>query len=188
MKKLKLQMQISVDGFVAGPNGEMDWLTRNWDDQLKSYVDDLTASINIIVMGRKLAQSFIPVWKERLNDPQRGDFVRTMVETLKYVFTKTLTESPWEFTELATGDIVEDVNKLKAGEGKDIIVYGGAGFVSALIKHNLIDEYHLFINPAAIGKGMPIFDALEDRLTLKLEEAKQFDCGVSVLRYSPAQQ
>lgn len=187
MKKLKLQMQVSIDGFVAGPNGEMDWLTWNRDDQLKNYVGDLTASIDTIVMGRKLAQGFIPVWKERLADPQMGDFARTMVETPKYVFTETLTENPWEYTELATGDIVEEVNKLKEGEGKDIIVYGGAGFVSALIKHNLIDEYHLFVNPAAIGKGMPIFNALDNSLTLKLEEAKQFDCGISVLRYTPAQ-
>ncbi|TWR23960.1 dihydrofolate reductase [Mucilaginibacter achroorhodeus] len=187
MKKVKLQMQLSVDGFVAGPNGEMDWLTWNWDDELKNYVGELTASIDTIIMGRKLAEGFIPVWKERLADPQMAEFARTMVETPKHVFTKTLDDSPWEFTELATGDFAEEVNKIKSGEGKDIIVYGGAGFVSSLIKHNLIDEYHLFINPEAIGKGMAIFSSIEDRLSLTLEEARQFDCGVTVLRYRSTQ-
>ena len=77
--------------------------------------------------------------------------------TKKVVFTKTLEKSEWDNTVLAKGDLVDEINKLKKQDGKDIIAYGGATFVSALIKHGLIDEFHLFINPTAIGNGMSNF-------------------------------
>jgi dihydrofolate reductase len=108
-----------------------------------------------------------------------------MVDYPKIVFTKTLDTSSWENTTLAKGDVVEEVNKIKNQTSmKDIIVYGGAGFVSSLIKNNLIDEYHLFINPTAIGKGLEIFKEVE-KFSLKLTESKTFDCGIVVNKYQP---
>jgi dihydrofolate reductase len=115
-----------------------------------------------------LAEGFIPVWKERAADPSADVFTHKMVNTPKVVFSKTLTENHlWENTALANGDIVEEINNLKKQPGGDIVAYGGARFASALIKHNLIDEYHLFVNPAAIGKGMSIYNALEEKLSPK---------------------
>ena len=89
MRKLKLQMQTSVDGFVAGPNGEMDWMTWDWDDALKGHVDALTASVDCMLLGRKLAEGFIPASAERLKagDPSAAVFV----ETPKVVFSRTHT-------------------------------------------------------------------------------------------------
>ena len=111
-------------------------------------------------------------------------------DTQKVVFTKTLTESDpvveaWNNTVLAKGDLVDEIIKLKKQEGKDIIVYGGANFVSALIKHGLIDEFHLFINPAAIGSGMAIFKELAVKQNLTLIKSAAFDCGIVVLNYEP---
>lgn len=185
MRKLKLQVQMTVDGYIAGPNGEMDWVTFNWDDALKQYVTDLTEPVDCIVLGRKLAQGFIPYWAGVAANPDHEEFTAGVkfTETLKVVFTRTLDESEWDKTVLARGDLVDEINKLKNQAGQDIIAYGGATFVSALIKHGLIDEFHLFINPAAIGSGMPIFKELDGKQDLTLVKSRPFDCGIVVLNY-----
>jgi dihydrofolate reductase len=103
----------------------------------------------------------------------------------KVIFTKTLDKSVWDNTVLAKGDLVDEITKLKKQDGKDIIAYGGATFVSALIKQGLIDEFHLFINPAAIGFGMTIFKELDSKQNLKLVKSTPFDCGIVVLNYQP---
>lgn len=188
MRKLKLQMQLSVNGYVAGPNGEMDWMTWSWDDSLKNYVTVLTDTIDTILLGRKMTGGFISHWDaaaKNADDPS-NDFARKMVDAHKVVFTKTLEKSEWENTVLAKGNLADEVNMLKAQDGKDIVVYGGADFVSSLIKEGLIDELYLFINPAAIGSGLSIFDKIEGHVNLKLNKAEAFECGIVVLNYSPA--
>ncbi|MBC8047892.1 MAG: dihydrofolate reductase family protein, partial [Fimbriimonadaceae bacterium] len=99
------------------------------------------------------------------------------------VFTKTLDEPEWDNTVLAKGELADEINKLKEQDGKDIIVYGGATFVSALIKEGLIDEYHLLINPTVIGNGMPIFKKLDSKQDLTLIRSKSFQCGIVLLNY-----
>ena len=188
MRKLKLQMQQTVNGYVAGPNGELDWMTWNWTDDIKQYVTDITDSIDTILLGRKMTDGFITHWDaaaKNADDPSQ-EFAQKMVNAHKVVFTKTLERSEWENTVLAKGDVAEEVNRLKAQDGKDIIVYGGAGFVSSLIKEKLIDELHLFVNPAAIAAGLTIFSQIGGQLNLKLNESKTFDCGIVLLNYSPA--
>jgi dihydrofolate reductase len=101
------------------------------------------------------------------------------------VFSKTLKESVWNNTTLATLDLVDEINQLKNKPGKDIIVYGGAGFVSSLIKEGLIDEYHLFINPNALGQGLPIFNRLTQPLNLQLKGTTTYSNGVVGLLYEP---
>jgi dihydrofolate reductase len=185
MRKLKLQMQMTVDGFVAGPNGELDWMTWNWSDDIKKYVGDLTNSVDTILLGRKMTDGFISHWTNVTADPNNDEYAaaRKFVDYPKVVFTKTLDKSNWINTKLATGDIVTEVNNLKKQSGKDIIVYGGAGFVFSLIKNNLIDEYQLFINPTAIGRGLEIFKDLNEKLNLNLVSSAAFKCGIIVNRY-----
>jgi dihydrofolate reductase len=91
---------------------------------------------------------------------------------------------------LAKGNLADEIKNLKQQSrspsgGKDIIVYGGASFVSSLIKENLIDEYHFFVNPALLPDGMPIFNSLEEKLTLQLNHSIGFECGIVVLCYTP---
>ena len=181
MRKLKLQVQMTVDGFIAGPNGEMDWRLFNWDDELKKYVAELTEPVDTIILGRKLAQGFIPHWASH-PEQEGADKFNTAA---KVVFSKTLDKSEWDNTTLAKGDLVDEINKLKQQDGNDIIAYGGASFVSALIKHRLIDDLHLFINPAAIGNGMSIFKELDGKQNLKLVKSSAFECGMVVLHYQP---
>ena len=181
---------MTVDGYIAGLNNEMDWITFNWDDELMHYVDELTQSFDCIVLGRKLAEGFIPHWASVAANPEAPDFAagKKFTNTHKVVFTRTLGKSEWDNTVLASGDLVEELAELKAQEGKDIIAYGGATFVSALIKHGLVDDFHLFINPAAIGNGKPIFQELDSKQQLTLVKSTSFDCGIVVLHYQQKQE
>jgi dihydrofolate reductase len=189
VRKLKLQVQMTVDGYVGGPNGEMDWMSFDWDEKGITYVNELTDSVNTILMGRKMTEGFISYWTDivvnKKDDPQYP-FARKMVDKPKIVFSKTLDKSNWDNTKIAKGDLVEEITKLKekssGGKGQDIIVYGGASFVSSLIKNNLIDEYHLFINPVAIGKGISIFT---NELNLKLLKSIPFNNGEVLNYYEP---
>lgn len=188
MRKLKLQVQISVDGFIAGPSGEMDWMTLPWTDDLNSYVNDIVGPVDTIVLGRKLAEGFIPYWAAVAANPDDPEVEsgKKFTNTHKVVFTKTLEASAWDNTVLAKGDLVDEITKLKNQDGKDIYACGGATFVSVLIKHGLIDEFHLFVNPVVLGKGMAIFNELDRKQTLVLESSTAFACGIVGLRYRKA--
>jgi len=185
MRKLKLQMQVSLDGFNStGPNDEQQWVT--WDlDGIKRYVIDLLDSSDTIIIGRKLAVDYIPFWQEtvkNVNDPMY-DFATRIVSAKKIVFTRTMNESVWDNTVLAKGELAEEINELKQKDGKDLIVYGGSSFVAALIKEGLIDEFHFFINPIAIGKGDSAFSQLENWQPLQLRKSIICDSGIVILHY-----
>jgi dihydrofolate reductase len=192
LRKLKLQVQISIDGYIAGPNGEMDWMVWNWDDNLKNYVFEITESVDTIILGRKMTDGFVSYWSDVMtkpDDPSSIDrshaFAKKMLETPKVVFTKTLKISKWVNTVLATGDLTDEIMKLKSESGKDIIVYGGATFDSSLIRAGLIDEFHLFINPAAIGSGMAIFKDLKEVQKFTMIKSTPFDSGIVELYFEP---
>ncbi len=191
MRKLKLQVQISLDGHVAGPNGELDWMTWNWDDGLKAYVNELHARVGTILLGRKMTDGFIAHWESVTSKPDDPAFAfaKIMVDTPKVVFSRTLAKSEWRNTVVAKGSLAQEIAALKGQlGGTDIIVYGGAGFVSSLIQEALIDEYHLFVNPVAIGKGMSIFAGLSEQRRFALKKATPFECGIVVLQYGPVQE
>src|ERR671924_1050173 len=187
LRKLKLQVQISVDGYIAGPNGEMDWMVWNWDDKIKKYVFELTEPVDTILLGRKMTDGFISHWSDVMSKPDDPSyaFAKKMIETPKVVFTKTLNKSRWVNTDIATGDLTDEINKLKSQNGKDIIVYGGASFDSSLIKAGLIDEFHLFINPVAIGNGMTIFKDINKIQKFTLVKSVTFESGEVGLHYEP---
>jgi dihydrofolate reductase len=116
------------------------------------------------------------------NDPFHG-VAEKICQAKKIVFTKTLNKSEWENTELATGELVEEIKELKSRSGKDIVVYGGSSFVSALLKERLVDEFHFFVNPLALGKGETVFSELEDWQAFQLKKSIAYDCGLVLLNY-----
>jgi dihydrofolate reductase len=184
MRKLRLQVQISVDGCIAGPNYEMDWLV--WDDKYIKYVNDITETVDTILLGRKMVDGFISYWTEVANKPDdpMNALAKKMIEIPKVVFTKTINKSRWINTDIATGDLKDEITKLKSQEGGgDIIVYGGASFDSSLIKEKLIDEFYLFVNPVAIGNGKTIFKDLKEIQPFTLIESIGFDSGTVLLHY-----
>jgi dihydrofolate reductase len=179
---------MSIDGYIAGPNGEMDWMIWNWDDKLKNHVFELTEPVDTIILGRKMTDGFISYWSDIMMtkpDDPFYEFSKKMIETPKVVFTKTLKKSQWVNTALATGNLTNEIIKLKSEKGKDIIVYGGATFDASLIKAGLVDEFHLFINPAAIGSGMAIFKDISEIQKFTLVKSTPFDCGIVELHYQP---
>lgn len=191
MRKLKLLVQTSIDGFIADKNGKTDWMVWNWgeiwnwDGGLRKYFTELTNSIDSILLSRQMAEEgFVAHWERIAANPDnpQSEFAKKINDTHKIVFSTTLKKSIWGNTDIAQGNFVDEINKLKRQSGKDIIVYGGATFVSSLIQAKLIDEFYLFVNPAALGKGMPIF---KERTNLKLIDAAHFNCGIVVLRYGP---
>jgi dihydrofolate reductase len=185
LRKLKLQVQMSIDGCIAGPNCEMDWMVGLSDDKHIKYAYKLMESIDTILLGRKMTDAFISYWSDVINKPDDPwhAFAKKMIETPKVVFTKTLDKSKWINTEIATGDITDEIMKLKSRNGRDMIVYGGASFDSSLIKLGLIDEFLLFINPVAIGNGKTIFKELNEIQKFNLIKTKAFDSGKVLLHY-----
>jgi dihydrofolate reductase len=185
MRKLKLQMQVTVDGFVAtGPNDEQKWVTWAWDE-IKQEVLLRMVSTDTMIIGRKLAVDFIPYWEGVANDPKDAMYELAIhnVRVRKIIFSKTLQKADWHNTEIATGDLVDEVNSIKRQPGKDIFVCGGSSFVSALTRHGLIDEYYFYINPVAIGNGDQIFNQINDFTRLKLLKSFAYPSGLVLVHY-----
>lgn len=192
MGTLKLQMHMSMDGFVAGPNGELDWIAWDLDNSFKKYetylqdVIDLADSADIIFLGRKTAEGFIPYWESVVDTrPDSPEFAlaERMVDTPKVVFSKTLDGIQGRNVSLAKGTLEEEIAKLKDREDKDILVYGGAEFASALLAAGHIDELVFFIDPVLINNGLRIFDTLHKRQKLISLGTTSYDCGVNAVRY-----
>jgi dihydrofolate reductase len=184
MKKLKLQMQITVDGYVAGPNGELDWMIlEDRDVEVKEIVNELVNSSDTILMGRKMTNEFVNYWENVKSDSTEFPFAKKMINTPKIVFSKTIKSIVGKNITVESGNLTNVVNDLKNKEGKDLLVYGGAGFVSSLLKEGLIDEFNLFVHPVMINDGMRIFDLLEKQQKLSLLGSTAYECGITLISY-----
>lgn len=185
MRKLKLQMQMTINGYVGGPNGKNDWMTWNPDDEFLAFLGSLIDSSDALLLGRKTAEGLIPHWENTAEKNPEHPFAKKIADIPKVVFTKTLDKSTWNNTTLAKGNLAKEISNLKKQNGKDILVFGGAGFVSSLVKEGLIDEYHLIINPTAMGSGMTIFNSLNEIQKFSPIQAKLYPGGKTVLSYKP---
>ncbi|RWC23792.1 dihydrofolate reductase family protein [Mesorhizobium sp.] len=193
MRKLILQMQMSVDGFV-GANEEHPWQLWEWgddsawDEALKRDFNAVFAGIDTILLSRKMAQEgYLAHWSNAAKKFPRDPFyafAQRVVDARKVVLSDKLEQSVWERTTVASGNLPREVDALKAGEGGDMAVFGGAGFAAALIAAGLVDEFQLFINPAVLGAGRRIFDQGGFQ-TLRLLGSKVYACGMVVNRYAP---
>ncbi|RWA69716.1 MAG: deaminase [Mesorhizobium sp.] len=193
MKKLILQMQMSVDGFVGAAEDHRWQLwgwgdDSGWDDELKQDFNAVFETVDTILLSRKMAEEgYLNHWSNAARKFPKDRFyafAQRIVEARKVVLSDRLKASRWERTGVASGDLPREVNALKAGEGSSIAVFGGAGFASALIAAGLVDEFQLFINPAVLGSGRRIFDQ-GGFARLKLLGSKAYACGMVVSRYAP---
>ncbi len=192
MRKLKLQMQMTIDGFVAGPNGENDWVFlpgKQDPEVLKQIIDfgvGLAADCDTLLLGRKLAASGFCTYWEDVADNQPGNpwnpLAKLIANHRKIAFSSNEASLPGRNLKVENGDLATIVQALKEQPGKDILVYGGAGFVSALVSLNLIDEYYIVVNPVAIGTGISIF---KERKILKLESSLASKGGKVINKYVP---
>jgi dihydrofolate reductase len=193
MRKLKLEMQISADGFSSSQDGNNDWMVWNWapdwgwDTELRRHHEALTASSDCILLSRMMAEEgFHQHWQTVAENSARpqSSFARAIGDMRKIVFSRTLKESRWANTEIARSGLAEEVSRLKQEPGKDIIVYGGPILVSSLVEAGLIDEFHFIVNPALLGRGKPVLGELHRTTRLRLVDARPFPCGVAVLHYA----
>ncbi|WP_428740456.1 dihydrofolate reductase family protein [Tenacibaculum sp.] len=185
MRKLKLQMQMTINGYVAQRNGKNDWMTWNPDEELISFMNSMLDTSDTLLLGRKTAESIIKFWEDTANENPTHPFAKKIASIPKIVFTETLNKSNWNNTALAKENLVEKITNLKKQKGKDILVFGGASFVSSLIKENLIDEYYLIVNPTAISNGMTIFNSFDNVRKFTPTQAKLYSGGKIVLSYKP---
>lgn len=183
MRKLKLQMQMTINGFVAGRNGKKDWMTWNPDDELMAFMSSLIETSDTLLLGRKTAENILHYWEDTAVKNPSHPFAKKIAAIQKVVFTKTLDTSTWNNTVLEKGNLMEEIVNLKKQKGEDILVFGGVGFVSSLIKEGLIDEYHFIVNPTAINKGVTVFNSLQKAQKLTPIQAKLYAGGKIVLSY-----
>ena len=176
---------MTINGYVGGPNGENDWMTWNPDAEFTAFLNSLLDASDTLLLGRKLSDSFIKYWENEADKNPAHPFAKKIAAIQKVVFTKTLEKSTWNNTTLAKGNLAEEIATLKKQTGKDILVFGGAGFVSSLIEEGHIDEYHLIINPTAMSNGMPIFNSLNRIQKFTPIQSKLYPGGKTVLSYIP---
>ncbi len=185
MRKLKLQINISIDGYISDQSGGLDWISEEMDARQLERLQALTDGMDTIIMGRKMAADFVTYWEnvaDNQPDSPEYTYAKKFVDTPKIVFSKTVKNIAGRNLQVENGELVSAVNQLKQQDGKDIIVYGGGNFVAELIDNQLIDELHLFVNPTALGSGLPIF---QSRQAFKLVDSIFCSNGVVVNQYEP---
>jgi dihydrofolate reductase len=178
---------MTIDGFVAGPDGQLDWMwiPGERDEAGFRKVIELADSCDTILLGRKMTREFIDYWEnvvDNLPDSPELALAQLMVNMRKIVFSRTQTAIKGRNLEVENGDLAAAVQALKKEPGKDIMVYGGADFVSSLISQNLIDEYFIIRNPVAIGNGLSIF---KEQKLLKLDSSTAYKDGKILNKYLP---
>ncbi len=179
MRQVVLQMGVTLDGFVHGAQGYEDWGLPPEDDEVVAW--KVVASLREAgthIMGRSTYEAMASVWPTTT-----GVYADVMNEIPKVVFSKTLTHADWPESQIASGDLAEDIDRLRRQPGGVILAHGGATFVDALIRDRLIDEYRLVIHPVVIGHGTGLFSALGEPLRLSLMEARTFPGGTAIHVY-----
>ncbi len=187
MRKVILFMHVSVDGFVCGPNDEMDWVTMN-DDKIGEYlIPELQKTVDTMLVGRVLYQGFQQYWPtvpENPNSPpEMVEFAHWMINTPKVVFSNTLKELDWTNSRLATADPATTVRLMKQERGGDMVIFGGASLAAHFVKNNLVDEYRIKLEPIVLGEGKSLYQEIKERIKLKLVRCKSFDSGVTGIYY-----
>jgi len=180
MRKIIVSNLVSLDGFFEGPNQELDWFIV--DEEFFSYARELLRTVDILLFGAKTYQHMAAYWPSAPAD----EIADKMNNLPKIVFSKTLEKVDWNNSRVIRDNIKEEVSKLKAQPGKDMVIFGSASLASSLLQMGLIDEYRVILQPVLIGKGRGLFDEIEDKMRLKLQDTKLLASGVIVLYYQKA--
>jgi dihydrofolate reductase len=182
MRKVVYSMGVSLDGFIAGPNGEIDWSTP--DEELHRFHNEQAREVGLNLYGRRLHE-VMTYWETADESPSAPEhefeFARIWKETPRIVFSRTL-ERVEGNARLVRDNVAEEVASLKEQPGKDMAI-GGAGLASTFIKLGLIDEFRPFFHPAVLGGGTPYFPPMDESINLHLVETRTFGSGVVYVRY-----
>jgi dihydrofolate reductase len=210
MRQLVLQMQITVDGFVAGPNGENDWVFKTLDEAADGWIVEHVWKAGVHIMGSRTFKDMASYWPSStevfaapMNEIPKAVFTRsgnaaTTTQALEgavrnreqqgggqQAATSAIIES-WTHPRVARGELADEIRRLKNEPGNEILAHGGARFARSLVQSGLIDEYRLLVHPVALGRGQPLFSDLATSLDLTLVSSMPFSAGTVANIYQPA--
>lgn len=185
MRKVIASAFLSLDGFMTGPQGEIDWNEPYFDEEMAGYVGEQFATLDTLLFGRGTYQFFVQYWPTQgvKDDPVFAEKMNTLP---KIVFSTTLETVTWNNTRLVKDHVAEEIHALKSQEGQNMVIDGSPGLIHSLTRLGLIDEYQLRVHPIVLGSGVPLFEDLKERMPLTLIESKTFQSGVVILHYQPA--
>jgi dihydrofolate reductase len=187
MRKLILSANITLDGFMAGEHGELDWHFSHWNGELMDNALEQLRSVDTILLGRVAYESMATHWphaaKNKMSSATDAEYAASMNSVQKIVFSKTLRNVSWNNSVLKNDIVPEEIQQLKKLPGKDMIIWGGVTLASEFIERNLFDEYRISIAPIVIGKGISISKEITKRLRLKLLHTRVFTNGVVTMTY-----
>ncbi len=191
MRRLALQSQVSLDAFMASEDGSTDWMVWSWgpdwtwDPDLQRYHSDLITSAQTVLLPGRTPAVFVE--HRRAVEADEGGPMHAFAHHLGYgekvVFSREHVDLLWDDTTAISGELTTAIHALKAGDGGDILAFGGASFAGALLAAGVVDELRLFVNPVAIGTGLGLFDQLSAPLPMELIEARRFQHGMQTARY-----
>jgi len=182
MKNVVLFVHTSLDGYVGGPQGEMDWIIV--DDEIFDFVTD---NADMALYGRVTYEMMEGYWPTAGDQPNASkhdiEHARWYNHVAKIVLSKTMAGKKPDNTQIISDHLADEINRLKQGEGKNILIFGSPSASHALMAEGLVDGYWLFLNPIILGRGIPVFKNIKDRDTLTLIESHVFSSGVIALHY-----
>ncbi|HEY5750800.1 MAG TPA: dihydrofolate reductase family protein [Chryseolinea sp.] len=182
MSKIILCMHTTLDGFVAGPKGEMDWISHGAD--MFDFIGKLTDHANTALYGRVTYQMMDSYWPTAADQPNASKHDMThsawYKRVTKVVLSRSMKNEKRERTKFVSDNVLEEITKLKQNANGDILIFGSPGASHALMALDLIDDYWLFVNPVLLGQGIPLFDKIKDRMSLQLVETKVLSAVLSL--------
>ncbi len=185
MRKLISFMHISLDGFVAGLNGEMDWIKV--DEEIFDFVGKRISEGDTALYGRvtyEMMESYWPIAADKPSATRHDiEHSKWYKNAHKIVLSKTMKNTGLPGTEIISDNLADRINEIKQQEGKDILIFGSPTTTHSLIQLDLIDGYWLFVNPIVLGRGIPLFTGIQKKTELTLLSTRQFSCGVTELNY-----
>ncbi|WP_312419235.1 dihydrofolate reductase family protein [Anaerospora hongkongensis] len=178
MRKVILDLAVTLDGFIEAPNGEVDWCIMDEEMAFEQFLSE----IDTILYGRKSYE----LWGEYTPDDHASENeqqIWTLIHSKKKIVFSTTQTDPSGEVQYINSNIEAEIRKLKQGHGKDIWLYGGANLISTFINLGLVDEYRLSVHPVVLGAGKPLFESLRKRLSLGLTDVRRYSSGVVQLVY-----
>ena len=183
MRKIIVSNNVTIDGFFAGPNEELDLFI--WDEEMAKFSTDQLKTVDIILLGRVTYQLFADYWPTPSAYKENPIIAPMMNDLQKIVFSRTLDRAEWNNSKVVKENVAEEISRLKQQPGKDMVIFGSGTIVSAFAKLGLIDLYRLIVNPLILGRGKPLFKGLNNKLKMKLLNAKALASGNVILEYQP---
>jgi dihydrofolate reductase len=185
MRRLILKMQVSLDGFIEGPNGDMSWIMK--DDELWEDLFEMLESVDLFLLGGGMFGGYRDYWKAALTKPgfstNEVKYARLAAKSDHIIFSKTWQDAAWANTKIIGGNVADEIAKIKKQPGKDIQVVGGAKLASTVIGAGLVDEYRLAIVPVILGTGKSFFKDQSTKRSLELISTRQLKSDVVIVRY-----